>query len=122
MEEKKDADIRISMVWILLAHRWKPYLFHLLSSKINRKVPTMSVTPVSTTNLDVVSNLFNQGETNLESSLNSMIQQMGANPSQADLQALQVVMIKWQSVVSLQSNVMKSLGDTYKQIIANVGQ
>ena len=82
----------------------------------------MSVTPVSTTNLDVVSNLFNQGETNLESSLNSMIQQMGANPSQADLQALQVVMIKWQSVVSLQSNVMKSLGDTYKQIIANVGQ
>ena len=82
----------------------------------------MSVTPVSATNLDVVSNLFNQGETNLESSLNSMIQEMGSNPSQADLQALQVVMIKWQSVVSLQSNVMKSLGDTYKQIIANVGQ
>ncbi len=82
----------------------------------------MTVTPVSTTNLDVVSNLFNQGETNLESSLNSMIQEMGSNPSQSDLQALQVVMIKWQSVVSLQSNVMKSLGDTYKQIIANVGQ
>jgi hypothetical protein len=82
----------------------------------------MATGAVSTTNLDMVNSLFNTATTQLEQNLSNMISQMGQNPSQADLQAMQIVMVKWQTVVQLQSNVIKATGDSYKAVVNNVGQ
>ncbi len=83
----------------------------------------MISTYVSNVSIDNVVNSFSHGIEQTEDSLNSLISsiQSEANPSQQDLILLQSVTAKWQVMVQTASAFQKSIGDTMKAVVMNIG-
>jgi hypothetical protein len=56
----------------------------------------------------------------MEKNLAKMIENLGDNPSTADLQKLTLANTKYSIMTQLQSNTLKSIGETLKSVVGNL--
>lgn len=56
----------------------------------------------------------------MEKSLADMINGLGDNPSTSDLQKLTLANTKYSIMTQLQSNTLKSIGETLKSVVGNM--
>jgi type III secretion apparatus needle protein len=61
------------------------------------------------------------GVQGLEAQMLSQIEQLGNDPTPEQLATYQYLMMEWQTLLGLLTQVVKSEGDTQKQIAQNIG-
>jgi type III secretion protein F len=74
-------------------------------------------TSTSTVTMDSINNTMTAGLNAAEASIQTLMSAAGTNASTTDLLQLQVDVQKWTLISSIQSTVVKDLGDALKGII-----
>ena len=79
--------------------------------------------PYSMFNLENVTNVLGSGVSQIEQQMEQQLSQLNSNPNPSPqaLASFQAILQIWSSMINMESSIIKTYGDTMKQVVTNMG-